>query len=57
MTSTILPPTMGKIVGQTMLFDLGIATGLTEGKLWIQTYSTPLKKIDLVSYSVRTVGG
>ena len=32
----ILPPTMGKIVGQTNFFSLGEATSL-EGKLWIQT--------------------
>ena len=32
MNPTILFPAMGKIVGQTVLFNLGIATGL-EGKL------------------------
>ena len=34
---TILPPAMSKIVGQTRLFSLGMATSLGEGKLWIQT--------------------
>ena len=33
MTPAILPPAMGRIVGQTRLFHLGIATGLGEGKL------------------------
>ena len=36
MIPTILPPTMGKIVGQTRLYNVGMATGLGEGKLWIQ---------------------
>ena len=27
----------GQIVGQTELFNLGMATGLGEGKLWIAT--------------------
>ena len=36
MNPTILPPTTGKIVGQTEIFSFGMATGL-EGKLWIQT--------------------
>ena len=39
----ILPPAMGKIVGQTRFFSLGEATSLGEGKLWIQTYYTPFK--------------
>ena len=38
MNPTILPPSMGNIVGQTGLFSLGMATGLGEGKHWIQTY-------------------
>ena len=29
----ILPPSMGKIVGQTRVFSLGEATSLGEGKL------------------------
>ena len=37
MNPIILPPAMGKIVGQTGLFSLGEATSLGEGKLWIQT--------------------
>ena len=37
MTPIILPPAMGKIVGQTMFCRLGEATSLGEGKLWIQT--------------------
>ena len=38
MNPIILPPAMGKIVGQTKFFSLGEATGLGEGKLWIETY-------------------
>ena len=34
---TILPQAMGKIVGQPGFFNLAMATGLGEGKLWIQT--------------------
>ena len=33
MNSIILPPAMGKIVGQTGSFSLGEATSLGEGKL------------------------
>ena len=33
MNSTILPPIKGKIVGQTGLFNLGMAIGLREGNL------------------------
>ena len=33
----ILTLAMGKIVGKTGLFNLDMATGLGEGKLWIQT--------------------
>ena len=36
MNSTILPSTVGKIVGQTELLSLGMATSLGEGKLRIQ---------------------
>ena len=32
MNPTILPPAMGKIVGQTELLRLGVAIGLGEGK-------------------------
>ena len=32
---------MGKIVGQTVLFKLAMATGLGEGKPWIQTNCRP----------------
>ena len=39
-----------------MFFRLGEATSLGEGKLWIQTCQTPLKKIDLVSYPARAEG-
>ncbi len=45
MNPIILPPAMGKIIGQTRLFSLGEATSLGEFK--------PVKlrlKIDLVSY-------
>ena len=37
MNPIILPPAMGKIVGQTRFFSLGEATSLGEEKLWIQT--------------------
>ena len=37
MNPTILLPAIGKIVGQAGLFNLGMATSLGEGKLWIQT--------------------
>ena len=33
MNPIILPPVMGKIVGQTRFFNLGEATSLGEGKL------------------------
>ena len=36
MNPTTLPPAMGKIVEQTEHFNLGMATSLGEGKLWIQ---------------------
>ena len=37
MNAIILPPAMGKIVGQVRFFSLGEATSLGEGKLWIET--------------------
>ena len=37
MNPIILPPAMSKIVGETVLFNLGMATGLEEEKLWIYT--------------------
>ena len=37
MNPIILPPAVGKIVGQTGFFSLGEATSLGEEKLWIQT--------------------
>ena len=33
----IIPPAMGKIVGQTVFCNLGMTTGLEEGKFRIQT--------------------
>ncbi len=39
---------MGKILGQTGFFSLGVATSLGEGKLRL--------RIDLVSYPTRTEG-
>ena len=50
MSPTILPPAMGKIVGQTGLFNLGMATNLGEGKLCYTCLNSILKikKIDLV---------
>ena len=55
MNPIILPPAMGKVVGQTRFFSLGEATSLGEEKLWIQTCLT-LLKIDLVSYPARVEG-
>ena len=55
MNPIILPPAMGKIVGQTMFFSRGEATSLGEGKLWIQTLKLRLK-IDHVSYPARADG-
>ena len=47
MHPTILPPALGKIVGQTWLFSLAMATGLGQGKLNSHLlFST--QKIDLV---------
>ena len=43
LTKISTPSSYEEIVGQTGLFNLGIATGLGEGKLWIQTC---LLKID-----------
>ena len=43
MNPFILPPAMDKIVGQTELYNQGMVTSLGEGKLWIQTFQTPLK--------------
>ena len=37
MNPFILPPAMGKIVGQTRFFILDESTSLGEKKLWIQT--------------------
>ena len=37
MNPIILPPAMGKIVGQTRFFGLDEATSLGKGKFWIQT--------------------
>ena len=37
MNLTILIPAIGKTVGLTELFSLGISTGREEEKLWIQT--------------------
>ena len=38
MNPTILLSAMGKIAEKTELFSLSMATGLGEGKLWIQTW-------------------
>ena len=46
--STILPPAMGKFVGQTGLFILSMNTSLGERKLCI--------RINLVSYPARAEG-
>ena len=54
MNPIIVPPAMGKIVGQTRFFSLGEATSLGEGRQF-----KPVKlslKIDLVSYPARAKG-
>ena len=56
MNSTIFPPAMGKIVGQTELFSLDMATGLEEGKT---LNSKPVKlylKIGLLLHSACAEG-
>ena len=47
-------PSYGQIGGQTELFNLSVATSLGEGKLWIQTSRTLLKK--LILYSILIIG-
>ena len=37
------PSSYGLIMGQTKLFNIGIATSLREAKLWFQTSWTPLE--------------
>ena len=56
MNPTILSPAVGKIVGQTELLSFGMTTSLEEGKLWIQTFETPRKIIDLVSHPSQIQG-
>ena len=56
MNPIILPPAMGKKIGQTRFFSLGEATSLGEGKLWIQNLLNSASKIDLVSYPARAEG-
>ena len=51
----ILPPAMGKIVGQTRFFSLGEATSLGEGNSEFKPVKLNLK-IDLVSYPARAEG-
>ena len=55
MNPIILPPAMGKIVGQTRFFSLGEATSLGEGKL-ISNLLNSVLKIDLMSYPARAEG-
>ena len=43
-TSNYSPTSYRLIVRQNRLFNLGMATSLREGKLWFQTYLTPIKK-------------
>ena len=49
MNPIILPPAMGKIVGQTRFFSLGEATSLGEGKSEFKPDKLRLKT-DFVSY-------
>ena len=41
MNLTIIPPATGKLVGQTWLFNHGMATGVRDGKLRDQTSCKP----------------
>ena len=50
--SNYSPSSRGKIVRQTGLFNLGMATSLGEGKLWIRTCKAPLK-IDIALHPTR----
>ena len=42
---SIHPITLSKVVWQIGFFYFGKTTSLTEGKLWIQTSSIPLKRL------------
>ena len=55
MNPIILPPAMGKIVGQTRFFSPGKVTSLGEGKSEFKPVKLRLK-IDLVSYIARAEG-
>ena len=51
-----LSPAMIKIVGQTVLFSIDIATGRGEGNLWIKNLLNSARKIGLVSHSDHVEG-
>ena len=55
MNPIILPPAMGKIVGQTRFFSLGEATSLEEENSEFKLVKLRLK-IDLVSHPARAEG-
>ena len=55
MNPIILPPAMGKIVGQTVFFSPGEATNLGEGNSEFKPVKLRLKT-DLVSYPARAEG-
>ena len=55
MNPIILPPAMGKIVGQTRFFTLGEATSLGKENAEFKSVKLRLKS-DLVSYPARAEG-
>ena len=56
MNLPILPPAMGKVVGLTGLFGLGIATGLGKGNILNSNLFNFAFKIDLLSNHARAEG-
>ena len=55
MNPIILPPAMGKIVGQTRFFSLGVATSLEKENSELKPAKLCLK-IDFASYPARAEG-
>ena len=56
MNPIILPPAMSKIVGQTGLFSLSMATSLREGNSEIKPVKLHIKKRDLVLHLAHVEG-
>ena len=49
---SVLLPSYGQIVGQTVFFSFGLANSLGERKLWIQTSFNPLQNWPCIKSSV-----